>query len=189
MCVFVLKRVSSSKKKNKNLYTFSLLGSDTENCALTLCSTKVRSGQSRSGQVKCVFYFLVLWTSAGSSQICLLDIFLGQVLSFFYSWYLSQIAVSQVLSFLFCFVCEPGRSGPGALFFAWYLSQIQVVPADFEKRVFIVLLFATVTNNHTSAPVEKSKTQWRPPPIPTWSALTGPSAFALRWEPCKGLGG
>ena len=83
----------------------------------------------------CLFYFLLL--SAGSPQICLLD-----------------ICLVQVLSFLFCLVSEPGRSEPGALFFCLVsgpfrsglgalfvllgiLGQIRSVPANSEKRVAV----------------------------------------------------
>ena len=46
--------------------------------------------------------------SAGTPQIWLLDIFLCQVLSILFAWYLSQVGVRQMLYY----------------FFAWYLCQV-----------------------------------------------------------------
>ena len=99
--------------------------------------------------------------SAGTPQIWLLDIFLGQVLSIFLAWYLSQVRVGQgVLIFSAWYLSQViswclskvGVSQVRFLFLAWYLSQLGVgqvrffsfawylcqkrgVPPDGEKRV------------------------------------------------------
>ena len=82
------------------------------------------------GVVRCVIYFLLVSTSAGSPQLWFLDIFLGQVLSFFFL--VSEPGRSEPGAvFFFCLVSEPGRSGPGALFFLLgIMGQIRGVPAD-----------------------------------------------------------
>ena len=83
------------------------------------------------GVVRCVIYFLLVSTSAGSPQLWFLDIFLGQVLSFFFL--VSEPGWSELGSvFLFWLVSEPGRS----FFLNGILSQIRSVTADGEKRVF-----------------------------------------------------
>ena len=62
--------------------------------------------------------------SVGSTQIWLLDIFLGLVL-FFFSWYQSQVGVSQVLSFYFTwYLSEPGWCEPGTFFFLSLVSGL-----------------------------------------------------------------
>jgi len=86
--------------------------------------------------VRCVIYFLLVSTSVGSLQLWFLDIFLGQVLSFF-SWYLSQVGVSQVRFFYFAWYLS--QVGVGQVHFSFLLgilSQIRDVTADGEKRVF-----------------------------------------------------
>ena len=84
--------------------------------------------------------------SAGTPQIWLLDIFLCQVLSIFFAWYLSQVGVRQMLYYFFawylcqvfscywarsewarygiffCLISEPVRSGPGGLFYFCLVS-------------------------------------------------------------------
>ena len=90
---FVLKRVSSTKKITKT-------------CTIFLClevAQKIVHTHfvlRKFEVVRCVIYFLLVSTTAGSPQLWFLDIFLGQVL------------------FLFFFLLsEPGRSEPGAFFF------------------------------------------------------------------------
>ena len=95
--------------------------------------------------VRCVIYFLLVSTSAGSPQLWFLDIFLGQVLFFFFL--VSEPGRGEPAAvFFFCLVSEPGRSGPGALFFflLGILSQIRGATADGEKRVMVRLLILNI---------------------------------------------
>jgi len=87
---FVLKRVSSTKKVTKTCTFFLCLEVAQKNVHAHFVPPKF-------GVVRCVIYFLLVATSAGSPQLWFLDIFLGQVLSIFFAWYLRQVGGGQGL--------------------------------------------------------------------------------------------
>ena len=74
---FVLKRVSSTKKITKTCTFFLCL-----EVAQKIVHTHLVL--RKFGVVRCVIYFLLVSTTAGSPQLWFLDIFLGQVLFLFF---------------------------------------------------------------------------------------------------------
>ena len=71
--------------------------------------------------------------STGSPRFWLLDIYLVQVLSVFFAWYLSQVGLSQVLSFFLLSIWAMSVRAMWSFFLLGTLSQTREVPADVVK--------------------------------------------------------